>query len=219
MDGDFFHDGKNVLSKVREWHVYIKASLRKSDHITSSILDLTEKELLIPNRTITARKLYMELKKRLDDHKGAGFPEGLESLMETLLELDNEALSVPSQNASTISAKLPQLSTINRLDVPVQLLKTAARNGSLSKLSRGGSAPEHVPYEEGDRPSNQNWVNPSVRRRTTIKSDDEALPDPKNVIQAREQMKGDWFNLKVDGYVETHFDNRDIVSRSLHVLG
>ncbi|PVH68936.1 hypothetical protein DL98DRAFT_627424 [Cadophora sp. DSE1049] len=46
--GDYFHDGRNVLKVVTSWHRHLRSSLRRSDTITSKILDLVDKDLLPP---------------------------------------------------------------------------------------------------------------------------------------------------------------------------
>ncbi|KAK7708019.1 hypothetical protein SLS64_006841 [Diaporthe eres] len=46
---DAFHDGKNVLSAVTEWHVYLRNSARRADTTTHRVLDLVDKHMLLSN--------------------------------------------------------------------------------------------------------------------------------------------------------------------------
>ncbi|KAK8862219.1 hypothetical protein PGQ11_008454 [Apiospora arundinis] len=43
---DAFHDGQEVLVAVTAWHNHLRSSMRKSDTITSKILDLVDTEML-----------------------------------------------------------------------------------------------------------------------------------------------------------------------------
>ena len=61
--GDHFHDGHQVLQDVTTWHAYLRTVLRKSDTITSQVLDLVDKQMLLGSaeRRITATKLCSKL--------------------------------------------------------------------------------------------------------------------------------------------------------------
>ncbi|KAF1979436.1 hypothetical protein BU23DRAFT_154737 [Bimuria novae-zelandiae CBS 107.79] len=245
MEGDFFHDGLDVLHAVKDWHTYLRAAVRQTDHVTRKMLDFTEKYLLIKNRTMSAKELYLQLQKLLDECDKEEIPEGLESLMEALLELDEGAQSIPAFTSSHATASVlgsvPQKhpdKAISRLEVPGQLLKTASRYESLSKLSaarppkvtanvhrttdhEGGltkvSEGEDQQHFGKRRPTSMPPHLASIQRMSTIKSvrtDDGRIPDPTNVIQAHEQLtSGTWFKKlspKEDQFVKTYFGNRDI---------
>lgn len=47
--GDYFHDGLSVLPEVRDWHEYLRISLRKTDRVTSQVLDLVDEYMLVGN--------------------------------------------------------------------------------------------------------------------------------------------------------------------------
>lgn len=98
---DAFHDGKNVLSAVTEWHVYLRNSARRADTTTHRVLDLVDKHMLLPNPE--ERLMMGKLCEALDgilllsDHehqqnleKGDLKEIGLETL-NALQELDNQA--------------------------------------------------------------------------------------------------------------------------------
>ncbi|ELR10225.1 hypothetical protein VC83_08985 [Pseudogymnoascus destructans] len=44
---DYFHNGREVLPDVLSWHAYLRSVLRKSDTITSSVLDLIDNEMFV----------------------------------------------------------------------------------------------------------------------------------------------------------------------------
>lgn len=60
-----FHDGRNVLSAVTEWHVYLRNSARKADTTTHRVLDLVDHYMLLPNPE--ERVMMGELCDRLDE--------------------------------------------------------------------------------------------------------------------------------------------------------
>ena len=57
--GDHFHNGDQVLNDVTIWHRHLRTVLRKSDSITSQVLDLVDEEMLLgpADSRITATKL------------------------------------------------------------------------------------------------------------------------------------------------------------------
>ena len=61
--GDHFHDGDQVLHDVTIWHSHLRTVLRKSDTITSQVLDLVDEEMLLgpADRRITATNLCSKL--------------------------------------------------------------------------------------------------------------------------------------------------------------
>jgi hypothetical protein len=141
-EGDFFHDGSDILPAVKEWHKYLCNSIRQTDHVTRKMLEFTEKHLLIRNRTISAKNLYLQLQELLEGCTKEKIPEGLEKLMNALLDLDELADSVPepmpSQAKRSDIGLTPQdkpRKIMSRLEVPHPLLKTASRFESLSRLS------------------------------------------------------------------------------------
>jgi hypothetical protein len=64
---DAFHDGRNVLPAVLDWHQYLRNCCRKSDTLTVSVLDLVEKRMLQanPKARLPSAKLDIELQKLL----------------------------------------------------------------------------------------------------------------------------------------------------------
>ena len=65
--GDHFHDGHQVLKEVTQWHQLLRTSLRKTDSITSQVLDLVDNRMLLgsPEQRITATELCSKLSSML----------------------------------------------------------------------------------------------------------------------------------------------------------
>ena len=65
--GDYFHDGTNVLDVVASWHEFLRNSVRKSDTITSKVLDIVDHSLLVSNIKVRfdANMLHERLKRSI----------------------------------------------------------------------------------------------------------------------------------------------------------
>jgi hypothetical protein len=62
--GDYFHDGTDVLAAVTSWHSFLRSSVRRSDAITSKVLDIVDQGLLVSDveERLDAKTLYARLK-------------------------------------------------------------------------------------------------------------------------------------------------------------
>lgn len=116
---DAFHDGREVLPAVTEWHLYLRNSSRKSDTITDRILDLVDYHMLKskPDERYTLEQVCKELDntltvakdnydKQLDKRNLAKLsPETLRAL----LDLDNQApiKATPGFKVEAQAARLP----------------------------------------------------------------------------------------------------------------
>lgn len=71
MKGDYFHDGKNPLQEVHEWHKYLRMMLRPTDLITAQILKLIDDGLLVgdPQKRLSAETLCEEFEKLLESSR------------------------------------------------------------------------------------------------------------------------------------------------------
>lgn len=101
---DYFHNREDVLPDVLRWHAYLRSVLRKSDTITSIVLDLIDKEMFVGDagRRIKAT----ELCERLDDIKSQMQTETLalpKAIMEALLAVDE----APPKQAMASNAHKP----------------------------------------------------------------------------------------------------------------
>ena len=67
--GDQFHDGEQVLEAVKDWHNFLRSLIRNTDHITSHILDIVDKHMLIrvPDKRDKAEALCNRLQALLEN--------------------------------------------------------------------------------------------------------------------------------------------------------
>lgn len=242
MQGDYFHNGRELLPEVKQWHSFLRKSMRKTDHITSGLLDLVETELLVAaHRRVSAEKLYGMLQRLIGDSEVEETGSAMDTLMKALVEIDETAPSMPVEwRKSSSKGQAPRhLQPPN--DSPLELRKTASRYEALSKLSGIKSAnvgpkvavhqgalysrpyshhmdqPNEELYYHGPSPTSESppplqRSATSARQRTIYK----VAHQPQNVIQAREQLTNtNWWKLKrgdPDLVLKAYFDNRDIVS-------
>lgn len=68
-EGDYFHNGYRMLPEIKEWHAYLHAVSRKTDHISKAVLDIVETSMLVEDGRdrITAGKLSQMLEKILEE--------------------------------------------------------------------------------------------------------------------------------------------------------
>ncbi|KAI9776787.1 MAG: hypothetical protein M1816_005081 [Peltula sp. TS41687] len=100
--GDYFHDGRQVLDDVISWHRVLRNVLRRTDTMTSRVLDLVDQKMLlgVAKERITAKDLCTELR-RIAEHNQAEPRDAIpESIMAALLEVDEEAPSKPVESIS-----------------------------------------------------------------------------------------------------------------------
>lgn len=141
--GDYFHDGREVLTDVKSWHGVLRSALRKTDTITDQVLDLVDKHMLIGSaeERITAKDLCTHLK-QISTHidasaRGAGARDPIpESIMEALLFVDKEAPSRFADPAISVWSQLsgcPHIPSNDRRTgksrmSDIQLMKTSHRS-------------------------------------------------------------------------------------------
>ena len=139
MDCDWFHDGKDVLADVTNWHRLLREFLRKTDTVTSQVLDLVDQKMLCgPSRgRLDARAICQELKEllsRSEEQPRKAIPENIISV---LLEVDETAPSIVVKTPSETTAGSEQGHFLgspqdrkarksSRLEFP--LMKTANRS-------------------------------------------------------------------------------------------
>ena len=72
--GDCFHDGREVLGAVRDWHQFLRKSVRDNDHITGRILDIVDEHMLVshPEKRDSAETLSTKLKALLAENAPQG---------------------------------------------------------------------------------------------------------------------------------------------------
>lgn len=101
---DFFHNFEEVLPEVKSWHEYLRSVLRKSDIVTSSVLDLVDKEMFVGDAS--CRIKAADLCERLDRIKSQIQTEATappKAIVEILLEVDE----APPRSATTNTIRQP----------------------------------------------------------------------------------------------------------------
>ena len=102
--GDYFHNGRQVLSDVISWHDFLRSHLRKTDQITGKVLEVVDQKMLLPSSDrINAENLCTALNRILASNQAETKPSIPKTIMEALLEVDEEAPSsiIPSGSLST----------------------------------------------------------------------------------------------------------------------
>jgi serine/threonine protein kinase len=214
-EGDRFHDGERVLDDVLLWHRLLRNSLRKTDMVTSKVLDLVDQKMLKadPSHRIEAKDLCKELKEILhgcEDEPPVSVPT---SILDALLRADNEAVSQPGYSFEV--TQLP--SRFNQQDPRKVMMKTAHRSTLTSTRAAQGPLPSagrrhplalrqggsmHTPP---GRPSDNSFLpQEPLRRNTTATSrtTDSSIGSPpipptspsearetQNVFQVHEEME------------------------------
>jgi hypothetical protein len=134
--GDSFHDGAEVLRDVTSWHSALRSALRATDTITSRVLDLVDEKMLLgdSSKRLKAEEVCQELKRILSQHQAKPRKAMPESIMKSLLEVDEEA---PSKSAALTdicqSLTVPQdRKTRKSKLLHLPLMKTAHRSEYLN---------------------------------------------------------------------------------------
>lgn len=82
--GDYFHNGHQVLDDVLSWHDVLRSATRKTDGLTSQVLDLLDQKMLLggARKRIKAKDLCEELKHILAQSKAQPRIEMPETMIE-----------------------------------------------------------------------------------------------------------------------------------------
>ncbi|KIW28384.1 uncharacterized protein PV07_08052 [Cladophialophora immunda] len=108
---DSFHDGKDVLPEVLEWHAFLRRSARSSDTITATTLDLLDTSVLLgdPGKRLQIRSLCSALYKiRQTAEKAVDQQPWLSDVLQEVLH----------GNDSTFSSNLKTAWEIEPLAIP-----------------------------------------------------------------------------------------------------
>jgi hypothetical protein len=156
VKGDYFHDGQNVLDDVIGWHKYLRLTLRQTDTITSRVLDLVERGMLVanPKERMKAKKVCEELSKIMKESEESASEVVPLSILDSLCEMDEGAtsnaltsglpsLSPPEGQALTVSNKR-QAANSRLLDPSI--MKTAHR----SDYRKSSVYSQILPNEQAD---------------------------------------------------------------------
>ncbi|KAK1751003.1 hypothetical protein QBC47DRAFT_83115 [Echria macrotheca] len=88
---DVFHDNKNVLDIVTDWHKYLRANTRRSDKFTSSVLDMVDDYMLTPAENRWEALQVSNHFQRLFSSVGKGKSEVPTTIEQMLQEIDLRA--------------------------------------------------------------------------------------------------------------------------------
>ncbi|KAL8946445.1 MAG: hypothetical protein Q9222_007160 [Ikaeria aurantiellina] len=140
LNGDYFHDGRRVLEDITSWHKFLRSASRRTDTMTSKVLDLVDQKMLLGDASsrIEAKALCAELGDIVERSQIGPRVETPEAVMKALLEADDNADSSASiQAGSKLNLSLgPGLDRKARksrlLELP--MMKTAHRSGSIKSV-------------------------------------------------------------------------------------
>ncbi len=117
--GDSFHNGSQVLPEVTHWHEYLRRLTRKSDSLTSPVLDLVDEHMLVGevNSRDPSDGICMLMEEIIREHSGVGWDEsnpGFEVLLQDIEDLaeseqliqDDEVDSIRGPSSSNVSPPL-----------------------------------------------------------------------------------------------------------------
>lgn len=92
-EGDYFHDGQQVLADVTSWHALLRSASRKTDLITSQVLDQIDQKMLLENveKRRNAKDIYRELRQILILSQSKPPRPIPESVVQSLLEFNEYA--------------------------------------------------------------------------------------------------------------------------------
>ena len=127
LPSDQFHDGREVLPAVTEWHKYLRSCSRKTDHMTLMVLDLVDQRMLktSPGERISASHLCEELEKILKSTTTPQEPRLSDDFRSLLGQFDEEESIYSTRNSHSRSkADVGHLSTQTARQDPPRRIKT-----------------------------------------------------------------------------------------------
>jgi len=89
VNDDSFHDGKEVLTDVTQWHKVLRASLRKTDTITEQVLDVVDGIMFRPEADrARAKHVCNALNQIIDSFGSSTLPSETKEIQKKLIKLD-----------------------------------------------------------------------------------------------------------------------------------
>lgn len=173
-EGDYFHNGRQVLDAVKDWHNVVRNVLRKSDTVTGQVLDLVDKKMLLGSVKARAKAedicvALRQIATRTDAQSRVPMTEGI---MKTLLEFEERAASVPNADQALV---IPQHSKPHKSTVfDLTDMKTAHRSEYLKSALSAESADRQVSKSRDSDTSNE----PSQQAERPLSSDSRPEPTP-----------------------------------------
>jgi len=242
LPGDYFHDGRNVLEVVKNWHALLRTSLRNTDTITSRVLDLVDSAMLIPdnsqngNARATAGSVYSKLQNILSTTSPVPMPNVTIGILKQLVAIDSAAkvqdLPVDKDEKKNILLRSPPFA-----------VKTSHRSERTDFPQTGPSTPPPAQYPRPFSPPDDPNINHNTPPKTpsdtgkklsyltlsptkapsTLPVVPQGRLNPQNVLEAYMSIKRQKRTKKgivKDPVLSDHFssDDRDIVSSGISCL-
>ena len=220
---DLFHDGKNVLDAVTQWHNLLRVWARRSDNITPEILKVIDDMMLIgdPEKRKEAKDVCIALEKAMKSYTPVKLPDRTSSVVTTLLEID---LALPEDPTSRSTGQSPEEIKKSRDDGPLSItpenMKVSKRSEVAStehsKASKITVSPDAEDFFAGASSKHGRQLSMPVIKGSKIQAPAPPNPlkrRPQNVIQAYYKDRKFPFNGK-DPELGAFFKdrNRDLVS-------
>ena len=155
-EGDQFHDGREVLDAVINWHKYLRSSLRRTDTLTSRVLDLVDEEMLLgpADRRINASDLCSKLDSILEIRPPNSEPQLPDEILVLLGEVDEEA-TCKAANLRR-SRYVAQASSTSSKTITRDALKSSFVERPLKTTHRQSFWPDQsLRLQDGRYPENQ----------------------------------------------------------------
>ena len=119
--GDYFHDGRDVLTAVKGWHDVLRKSMKPTDSITGPVLDLVDSKMLLadPVSRINAEELCKSLARVLSDSRAQPRIHIQTEIEDLLRQVDDEA-QVPARarESTTVAKSIANYPTTKSTDGP-----------------------------------------------------------------------------------------------------
>ncbi|KAI0970661.1 hypothetical protein F4678DRAFT_114797 [Xylaria arbuscula] len=164
--GDTFHDGSSVLENVTNWHHYLRRVMRKSDPISSEILDLIDEEVFGQDgdSRLTSAALYERLSELLATAKDMD-EQIAESIIECIVSFDKRAPSTMKEYSNQRREEAEKL-----IQLEADGSKHSNKSASLTNIGPAKVAHRHVL----DRPNQSSLTNRSSYYRPVPNHDSSA---------------------------------------------
>ena len=180
--GDHFHNGHRVLEDVTHWHIYLRTVLRKTDTITSQVLDLVDEHMLLESaeQRINASRLCSTLDLILKSSSQASepqLPDTIKAVLEEAADVGSlyQTSSIRHSQATWGKGALSNAATVRgaRKSIYERSLKSIhLRASGLEQSSRGYDV-NHLENEDvssdpvAETPLMSHSTSPPPRKATT----------------------------------------------------
>ena len=177
-EGDQFHNGREVLDAVTEWHKYLRTVIRKTDSITCRVLDLVDEMMLLgtPEHRIKADDLCSELALKFRTSSREERDQLPATLMTILGEIDEEE-SYHSAESLRRSRYLAEGDSSSSKSVAHSVRKSAFVERPLKTTHRQSIWPnQSLRFRDGKYPEHQGLKIQTVPEQTHFTSNTHPTP-------------------------------------------